>query len=162
MSTELYERVRRNLFGDHHQNALVQILKDRSVIGGPIQGTPEEFSQIVYELSQGELNKRNETVSYEAIAKGNKNTLKFRYGSLFRVVKVKGQISGALIVVTPHLPPMDDLLEAWEAPLARLVSDVLMIRDSYKRVVDEYRREELKLAADKAAAEMRMARKSRL
>jgi hypothetical protein len=162
MSTELYERVRKNLFGDHHQNALVQLLRDRSVIGGPIQGTPEEFSQIVYELSRGELDKKNETVSYEAIAKGNKNTLKFRDGSLFRVVKVKGQISGALIVVTPHLPSMDDLLEAREAPLARLVSDVLMIRDSYKRVADEYRREELKLAADKAAVEMRIARESRL
>jgi hypothetical protein len=47
-------------------------------------------------------------------------------------------------------------------PLARLVSDTLMIRDAYKRVADEYRRVELRLAADKAAAEIRMARESRI
>jgi len=29
MTTELYEIVRRNLFGDHNQHALVQLLKDR-------------------------------------------------------------------------------------------------------------------------------------
>jgi len=37
-----------------------------------------------------------------------------------------------------------------------------MIRDAYKRVADEYRRVELRQAADKAAAEIRMARESRL
>jgi hypothetical protein len=162
MTTELYERVRRNLFGGHNQNALVQLLQDRAAITGPIQGTPEEFSQILYELTGGELDKRNETVSYEAIAKGKKDILKFKDGSLFRVVKAKGQLTGALIVVTPHQPSMDDLLNTEEAPLARLVSDVLMIRDDYKRVADEYRRVELRLVADKAAAEIRMTRESRL
>jgi len=57
---------------------------------------------------------------------------------------------------------MDDLLEARELPLARLVSDTLMIRDAYKRVADEYRRIELRLAAAKAGAEIRVARESRL
>jgi hypothetical protein len=162
MTTELYEQVRRNLFGGHNQNALVQLLQDRAAITGPVQGTPEEFSQILYELTRGELNKRNETVSYEAIVEGKKDILKFKDGSLFRVVKAKGQLTGALIVVTPHQPSMDDLLNTQEAPLARLVSDILMIRDDYKRVADEYRRVELRLAADKAAAEIRMTRESRL
>jgi hypothetical protein len=162
MTMEMYEQVRKNLFEGHNQNALVQLLHDRAAIRGPIQGTPEEFSQILYELTQGELNRRNETVSYEAVAKGKKDILKFGDGSLFRVVKAKGQLSGALIVVTPHLQSMDDLLEARELPLARLVTDTLMIRDAYKRVADEYRRIELKLAAAKAGAEIRMARESRL
>jgi hypothetical protein len=162
MTTELYEKVRRNLFGGHNQNAFVQLLQDRAAIRGPVQGTPEEFSQILYELTQGELDKRNKTVSYEAIAEGKKDTLKFGDGSLFRVVKAKALLGGPLIVVTPHLPSLDDLLEAQEMPLAHLVSDALMIRDAYKRVADEYRREELRLDADKAAAEIRMARESRL
>jgi len=162
MTTQLYEQVRRNLFGGHNQNELVRLLQDRAAIRGPVKGTPEEFSQILYELTKGELNKRNETVSYEAIEKGNRNILKFGDGPLFRVVKTKGQIGGELIVVTPHLPSMDDLLEARELPLTRLVSDTLMIRDAYKRVADEYRRVELRLAADRAAAEIRMARESRL
>jgi hypothetical protein len=162
MTTELYEKVRRNLFGGHNQNALVQLLHDRAAIRGPVQGTPEEFSQILYELTGGELNKRNETVFYEAVAKGNKDILKFSDETLFRVVKAKGQMGGALIVVTPYLPSMDDLLGAREMPLSRLVTDTLMIRDAYKRVADEYRRVELRLVADKAGAEIRMARESRL
>ena len=162
MTMEMYEQVRKNLFEGHNQNALVPLLHDRAAIRGPIQGTPEEFSQILYELTRGELNARNETVSYEAVAKGKKDILKFADGSLFRVVKAKGQLLGALIVVTPHLPSMDDLLEARELPLARLVSDTLMIRDAYKRVADEYRRIELRLAAAKAGAEIRMTRESRL
>jgi len=162
MTSELYEQVRRNLFGGHNQTALVQLLQDTAAITGPVQGTPEEFSQILYELTRGELNKRNETVSYEAITTGKKDILKFKDGSLFRVVKAKGQLTGTLIVVTPHLPSMDDLLNTHEMPLAHLVSDVLMIRDDYKRVADEYRRVELKLAAEKAAAQIRMTRESRL
>jgi hypothetical protein len=162
VTMELYDRVRKNLFGDHNQNALAQLLRDRSAILGPIQGTPEEFSQILYELTQGELNKKNETVSYETIATGGKSILKFREGSLFRIVKAKSQLGGTLIVVTPHLPSMDDLLDAKEMPLARLVSDSLMIRDSYKRVADEYKREELKHVANKAVAEHRMTRESML
>ena len=162
MTTRMYEQVRRNLFGGYNQNELVQLLHDPAAIRGPVQGTPEEFSQILYELTRGELNQRNETVSYEAIATGKKDILKFKDGSLFRVVKAKGQLTAALIVVTPHQPSMDDLLNTEEAPLARLVSDVLMIRDDYKHVADEYRRVELRLAADKAAAEIRMTRESRL
>ena len=162
MTTEMYEQVRSNLFGGHNQNALLPLLHDRAAIRGPIQGTPEEFSQILYELTRGELNKRNGTVSYEAVAKGKKDILKFSDGPLFRVVKAKDQINGVLIVVTPHLPSMDDLLDAREMPLSRLVSDTLMIRDAYKRVADEYRRVELKLVADKAVAENRMTRESRL
>lgn len=162
MTTELYDRVRRNLFGDGHQNALVQLLRDRSAIKGPIQGTPEEFSQILYELTQGELDTRNEAVSYEAVAKGNKSILKFGDGSLFRVVKAKSQLGGALIVVTPHTPSIDDLLEARTMPLARLVSETLMIPDAYKRVAEEYKRGEVKRVAKRAVAEHKMARESRL
>ena len=162
MITEMYETVRRNLFGGHNQNAFIPLLKDRAVIRGPIQGTPEEFSQILYELTRGELNKKNETVSYETIAKGKKNFLQFRDGSLFRVVKAKGVLGGSLIIVTPHLTSMDDLLDSQEMPLARLVSDSLMIQEAYKRVADEYRRVELRLAVDRAGAERRMSSESRL
>lgn len=161
MTTEMYEHVRRNLFGGHNQNAFIQLLHDRAAMTGPVQGTPEEFSQILYELTRGDLNRRNETVSCEA-ARGSKDILKFRDGSLFRVVKAKGKLGGAVIVVTPYLQSMNDLLESRELPLASLVSDTLMIRDAYKRVADEYRRVELRLAADKASAEIRMARESRL
>jgi len=101
MTTELYEIVRRNLFGGHNQNAFVQLLQDRPAIRGPVQGTPEEFSQVLYELTQGELNKRNGTVSYEAIEQGKKDILKFWDGTLFRIVRAKGQLGGALIVATP-------------------------------------------------------------
>lgn len=162
MTTELYEKVRRNLFGDGHQSALARLLRDRSAIGGPIQGSPEEFSQILYELTLGELDKKNGTISYEAVAKGNKSILKFNDGSQFRVVKTKSKLGNALIVVTPHLPSMDDLLEARAMPLARLMSEALMIPDAYKRVVDEYKRGEVKREAGKAAAEHKMARESRL
>jgi len=44
----------------------------------------------------------------------------------------------------------------------RLVSDRLMIRDVYLRIANEYIREERRLAAEKAAAELRIARESRL
>jgi len=162
MTTEMYEPVRRALFGGHNQNALALLLDGWSLITGPVQGTPEEFSQVLYELTLGELTKRNGTVSYEVIVTGKKDILKFSDGSLVRVVKAKGKLGEALIVVTPHLPTMDDLLEAREQPLIRLVADSLMIRDAFKRVADEYKRVELKLAAEKAVAEHRMTRESRL
>jgi hypothetical protein len=162
MTTESYEQVRRNLFGGHNQNAFVELVRDRAAITGPVQGTPEEFSQILYELTRGDLNNRNKTVSYEAVAKGGRDILKFADGSLFRVVRAKGQIGGSLIVVTPHLQSMDDLLEARELPLSRLVSETLMIHDAFKRVADEYRRVELSKAADKASAELRAVRECRL
>jgi hypothetical protein len=162
MTSDLYEQVRRTLFGGHNQNAFVQLLQDRTAISGPMQGQPEEFCQVLYELAGRELNARSGLVSYEAVEKGKKDTLKFTDGSLFRVVRAKGRLGGTVIVVTPHQPSMDDLLSTREAPLARLVNDVLLLRDAFKRVSDEYRREEIKLAAEKAAAEIRMARESRL
>lgn len=160
MMTNSYEQVRRTLFGGHHQNAFLQLIQGRASVRGPLQGTPEEFSQILYELTGGDVRTRGGSVAYEAIEKGKKDILKFRDGSLFRVVKAKGQISGFVIVITPHEPSMDDLLEARELPLAHLVNNVLLIHDAYKRVADEYRRVELRNAADKAAAEIRMARES--
>jgi hypothetical protein len=162
MTSELYERVRRTLFGGHNLNVLVKLLMDRSAIQGPIQGTPEEFSQVLYELTDGELETRNESVSYEVVVKRKRDILKFRDGSRFRVVKAKGTLGEALIVITPDLPSMEDLVEAKELPLARLVTDTLQVRDAYKRIADEYRREKMRVAADKAAAEIRIARESRL
>lgn len=162
MTTKAYEIVRGNLFGDHNKNAFHRLLNEREGIGGPIQGTPEEFSQILYELTRGELNKRNETVSYEAVAKGKRDLLKFRDGCLFSVVKAKSLLGGALIVVTPHQPSMEDLLAARETPITHLVSDTLMIRDAFKRIADEYRRVELRLVVDKSSAERRMAGESKI
>ncbi|MDH4162891.1 MAG: hypothetical protein OEW15_09425 [Nitrospirota bacterium] len=162
MNTELYEKVRRNLFGGHNQNAFMQLLTARDAVRGPLQGTPEEFSQILYELTRGELSRRNETLSYETVAKGKKDLLKFRDGSLFRVVRAKGQLGGVLVVVTPYLQSMEDLLDTREQPLARLVADSLSIRDAFRRVADEYRREEMREASARAGAEIRMARESKL
>jgi hypothetical protein len=162
MISELFENVRRNLFGGHHQNPFLPLFGDRAAIQGAVQGTPEEFSQVLYELTGGELTARNGVVSYEVIAQGNKDILKFTEGSLFRVVKAKDKLGGVLIIVAPHLPSMDDLLESQELPLTRLVSDTLRIRDSFKRIADEYRRVDVRRVADKAAADIRMARESRL
>ena len=80
MTSELYEQVRRNLFGGHHQNAFVQLLRDRAAVTGPVQGTPEEFSQLLYELTGGDVHSRNRTVSYEAVAGKSKDILKFADG----------------------------------------------------------------------------------
>ncbi len=162
MHPDLYERIRTKLFGGHKRNSFEPLLRDRAEIRGPVRGTPEEFSQVLYELTRGELKKRNETVAYEAVAQERCALLKFRDGSLFRVVKAKDEILGPLVVITPYEPSLDDLLNSKEAPLAGLVSDVLMIREAFNRVADEYRREELHLAAAKAGAEIRMARESRL
>ncbi len=162
MPSDVFEQVRRALFGGHNEHALARLLGDRSTINGPIQGTPEEFSQVLYELTGGDLAGKSGTVSYEEVETGRKNILKFRDGSLFRVVKTRGQIEGVVIVVTPHRPSMDDLLQAREAPIIRLVNDVLLIREAYKRVADEYRRQEMRVAAEKAGAEIRVARESRI
>lgn len=162
MTTPMYEQVRRNLFGGHNQNAFLQLLQDRAAIRAPMQGTPEEFSQVLYELTEGELGRRHPTVSYEVVEAGKKDLLKFQDGSLFRVVRAKGRIGGTLIVATPYLPSMDDLIGTRELPLLRLVTDALMIRDAFKSVADEYRRVELRSAAERAGAEIRMARESRL
>jgi len=162
MTTDMYERMRTILFGGHHQNPFMPLITDRAGIRGTIQGTPEEFSQILHELTRGELNKKNDTVAYEAIGNGNKDLLRFTDGSLFRVARAKGIMTASLIVITPYLLSMDDLLHNQELPLSRLVSDRLMIRDVYLRIANEYIREERRLAAEKAAAELRIARESRL
>jgi hypothetical protein len=162
MITEIYDKVRKSLFGGHHQNVFLPLIGERAAISGPLQGTPEEFSQILYELTEGELDKQNGTVSYAVMAGKKTDTLKFCDGNLFRVVRAKGLLGEALIVVTPHLQSMDELLDARELPLAFLVSDTLAVREAYKRVANEYRREQLKAAAEKAGAEIRMTRESRL
>jgi hypothetical protein len=162
MRSELYERVRRTLFGGHNLNAFVQLLGDRARVLGPLQGQPEEFCQVLYELAGGDLAKKNDVVTFEAVEKGRKDTLKFRDGSLFRVVRARAQLGGTVIVVTPYQPSMDDLMTAQEAPLSRLVNDVLLLRDAFKRVSDEYRREELKLSSERAGAEIRATRESKL
>jgi hypothetical protein len=162
MISETYEQVRRNLFGGHVQNSLVQFLQDRSCVSKPLQGSPEEFCQVLYELTKGELTKKNGTIAYESVARGNKDLLKFQDGSYFRVVKAKLRTGEILIVISPYLTSIDDLLEAEEKPIARLVNDVLMIRDAYKRVADEYRREEARLTGAQAAREIRMTREARI
>ena len=162
MVSESFDKVRRTLFGGHNQNEFLKLMQDRGEVRGPLQGNPEEFCQVLYELAKGDIAGKNRTVGYENVAKGGKDLLKFRDGSYFRVVKAKSKLGDVLIVVTPHLTSMDDLLESKEAPLTQLVNDVLMIRDSFKRVADEYRREEGRLAAADAGREIRIARESRL
>ena len=157
-----YERMRAKLFGGFEQNLFAKLLKDRDTICGPVQGTPQEFSQILYQLTKGELNKPNDTVAYEVIGKGNKDILKFCDGSLFRIVKAMGGLTGSLIVITPYAPSREDLIDSRELPLARLVSGRLRIEDIYAPVANEYRREERSLAAEKAAEERRGSRASTL
>lgn len=162
MTMNRFERMRTLLFGGHRQNAFAPLLKDRTGIGAPIQGSPEEFAQIVYELTQGELNRRNGNVSYVVIEKGNKDLLKFSDGSLFSIIKAKRAIGGHLIVITPYLQSMDDLLNTREVPISRLISTRLMIQEAYTHVATEYGIEERRRAAEKAAADARMSRESRL
>ena len=162
MTADMYERIRAKLFRGFAQNLFAQLLKDRDRIRGPVQGTPEEFSQILYPLAKGDLNERNDTVAYVVIEKGNKDILKFADGSLFRIVKTTGGIAGYMIVVTPYVPSPDDLLSLRERPLAKLVFDSLRIEKTYTTVAGEYRREERRLAAEKADEERRIARESRI
>ncbi len=158
--TELYERVRRKLFGGHTPNAFVRLLNDRAGIRGPVQGTPDDFSQVLFELTRGELNKRDGMVVYEMTDNGKKDLLKFKDGSRFRVVKAKGVVTGPMIVVTPHQPSPDEMRGARELPLASLVQDSLKIREAYSNVAIQYRAEEGKLQAEKDAWEQKIARES--
>lgn len=162
MTTDLYERVQRKLFGGHTRNAFDRLRNDRAGISGPVQGSPEEFSLVLCELTLGELNRRNETVAYEFVSKGRKDLLKFRDGSLFRVVRTKGEAGGSLVVVTPHEPSLDDLLEAREMLLSTLVQDSLKIREAFAAVSLEYRAEERRVQGEQAAFERRIARESSL
>lgn len=162
MTEEMDDEIREKLYKGFGQNPLAQLLKDRAGIRGAISGTPEQFSQVLCELTKGELNKPNEAVTYEIIAKGNRDVLKFSNGTRFKVVKALGGITGSLIVVTPFTPSMDDLRECREMPLAHLVFDRLRIRDAYTPVADEYKREERRLALDKASEERRISRESRI
>jgi hypothetical protein len=162
MNLDMFEKMRVKLFGGHKPNAFAPLLSNRAGISGSIRGSSEEFCQILYELTNGDLNARNAAVIYEAVDRGKKDILKFKDGSLFRVIRTKDEIAGSLIIIAPHLPTMDDLLNARETPLVRLVNDSLMIRDSFKRVCDEYKLEERRLAAQQAVADTRMNRESKI
>jgi hypothetical protein len=160
ITPEQYEMMRARLYGGHNQNPFAQVLKNRTGIPGPVQGTDGEFSQILYELTRGELDKRNEQVAYEVIANGKKNLLKFSDGSLFSVVRTKSRVGQTLIVIAPYAPSKDDLFSSREMPLAHLVFDNLRIQEVYKQVSGEYKREERRLEAEQAAEERRISRES--
>lgn len=162
ITPEQYERLRARIYGGHNPNPFAPVLKNRTGIRGPVQGTDGEFSQILYELTRGELNKRNEQVAYEVIANGKKNLLKFPDGSLFSVVKTRSRVGQTLIIITPYTPSKDDLFNSREMPLAHLVFDDLRIHEVYKQVSGEYKREERRLEAEKAAEERRISRESSL
>lgn len=162
MTTDLYERVRRKLFSGHSRDAFLGLLNNRAGIRGPIQGTPEEFCLVLYELTGGELTKRSPAVVYEHVSQGKKDLLKFPDGSLFRVVRAKSAVGTPLIVVTPHEASLDDLLHAREVTLASLVQDSLKIRDAFSNVAIDYRTEERKLRAEQTIQEQRVTRESTL
>ncbi len=159
---ELDDETRERLFKGFGQNPLSQLLHDRAGIRGPIKGSPDEFCRVLCRLTRGELNKPNETVSYECVAKGNRDILKFSSGSLFKVVKALGGISGSLIVVTPYQPSMDDLLDSREMPLSTLVATKLRVQDAFARALKEFREEERRQTQEKAAEERRISRESRI
>ncbi|MDA8098403.1 MAG: hypothetical protein M0042_02105 [Nitrospiraceae bacterium] len=162
MNLNRYEHMKRRLFGGYRQNAFDPLLKNRGAVAGPLQGSPEEFSQVIFELADGDVKKRNDAVSYEFSEAGRKHLLKFKDGTLFRAVKARSELGNALVVVTPYLPTMDDLVQGTERPLDRLVTDGLAIRDAFRSVANEYIREEKRLAAERATAEIRMARESNM
>ncbi len=155
-----YERVRTKLNAGH-QNPFAQLLKNRAAIRGPIEGTPEAFSQIIYELTTGKLNVLSEKASCAVAQKGTRDLLKFPDGSLFSVVRTRGGIAaGTLVVVVPYTPQKGDPMNFPDLPLAHLVYDRLNIKDAFRRVANEYEREERMLAADRASEERRLARES--
>jgi len=80
MTTDMYERMRTILFGGHHQNPFMPLITDRAGIRGTIQGTPEEFSQILHELTRGELNKKNDTVPMRPLETGTRTCSGSRTG----------------------------------------------------------------------------------
>lgn len=162
MSEEIYERVRRKLFGGHQADPFGRLLNDRAGIRGTVQGSPEEFSLVLYELTGGDLTKRSSAVSYQVSGAGRRDLLRFPDGLLFRVVKAKGVMGDPLIVVTPQEPAMDDLVQARELPLAALVQESLRIRDALANVAVDYRTEERKVQAEHTAREQRIARESTL
>ncbi len=162
MTQDRYERIRTKLLGGFKQNPFVQFLTDRAGICGPIRGTPEEFSQIVYELTNGHVDKRSDTVAYLILAKGKRDILKFGDGSLFSVVKARGTLGGSVIVITPYMPSLDDLLQTKEMPLANLLFESLMLREVYTNVAYEYQREERRMISEKTVEEARISLESRL
>lgn len=162
MTAVNYDRIRAKLFGDHTPNPLLPLVKDRAGIRGILSGTQEEFSQVMYELSNGNVNKRSEMVAYEVLAKGKKDLLKFRDGTLFSVGKAAGTLGRSMIIITPFLPSMDDLLNTREMPLHNLVFDSLGLREIYKKIAYEYQREERRIAYEKAVYEAKISRESRL
>jgi hypothetical protein len=160
MTEKMYEVIRTRLFGGHKQNPFLSLLKKSVEIRGPIQGLPEEFSQILYELTRGELDKKNGKIVCEIAANGKKNLLKLADGSRFRVVKTRGELAQPLIIVTPDATSGEDLQGLREAPLSYLVYESLKIQDTFTRVAWEYRDEERRIASEKAAEERRILRES--
>ena len=65
-----YERMRARLFGGFDQNLFARLLKDRTALTGPLQGTPHEFCQILYQLTKGELNRPNDAPGLRGRRKG--------------------------------------------------------------------------------------------
>ncbi len=162
MPSNVYDKIRKKLFSGHPHNHFIGLLNDRAAIRGPVQGSPEDFAQILYELTGGDLNRRCSAVAYQFVDQGRKDLLKFNDHSLFRVVRTRGPVGGPLIVVTPHEPSADDLILAKELPLAALIQDSLKIRDAFTHIAIEYRTEERKLQAQQAVQEQKVARESTL
>ena len=162
MTQDRNEQIRTKLLGGFKQNPFVQLLTDRAGICGPIRGTPEEFSQIVYELTNGQVDKKNGTVAYQILAKGKRDILKFGDESLFSVVKTRGTLDGSVIVITPYMPSLNDLLEAAGMPLSNLMFERLKLREVYANVAHDYQREERRLISEKNLAEARISRECRI
>ncbi len=162
MSMELwYERVRRKLNAGH-PNPFVPLLKNRAGISGPIEGTAEAFSQIIYELSGGRLNQLCDIISCAQAQKGARDLLKFQDGSLFSVVRTRGGLAQTLIIVAPYTPQRGDPLTFPAMPLAYLVYDRLKIKDAFRSVANEYEREAIKNRAEQASEERRLERESNI
>jgi hypothetical protein len=160
MTQEYYARIRVKLYGGYKPNPFAELRTNRAGVRGPIQGTDEEFSQIVYELTRGELNKRNEEVVCEFIARGRRSLVRFMDESRFTVVRTKGAADRTFIIVTPCTLSPGDLLNIREMPIAELIFDSLKIKEIYTRVAGEYKREELRLETEKAAEERKINRES--
>ena len=60
----LYERVRAKFNEGYGQNPFAPLLKNSEVVLRPMEGRPEQFAQIAYELTRGKLNEISEDVAY--------------------------------------------------------------------------------------------------
>lgn len=165
MANELYEKIRTKLYGGHEKNPLAPLTQNPKGITEPILVTPEQFSQILFELTDGDLNRSIEKVAYKVISKGMKNLLMFPDGGIIKLMKVKGKMEKELIRIDPYKIIDGESFYLHDMKLKDLISNDknrLGIIDTYNRVSLEYKKELSRIKLAKAAAESKITEESKL